>query len=265
MQTLNTSQLALPPFDSVHVQKSRSPSRRQNGVAQVVSVATEDNTNIIAFRSSPKHLSLSSSVNLPAPLATTFNFVDELEQNREQYYAHTSEDSVVTIKNYPIAISESIETLCQLVTRYTAGITIGSSAAIAGGISTILAHEHIQTLLGLRVRFKEIRDLSADSEVRTIVAEWFKAFNLDLPHGQDKYKLVVPLPNRVFTDLSRLSAELGMSNPELAKICMMITLCGQTEVLDGYREQMGRYVESFWQRAWVRAEGTRCLLDRFGL
>lgn len=162
-------------------------------------------------------------------------------------------------------ISESIQTLCQYVTRYAAGITIGSSACIAGGLSTILAHEHVQTLLGLRERFKLIRDLSGDFEVRTMIADWFKNFDLDLPHGKDEYRLVVPLTNETFQTLAKLADELGITNPDMAKICMMITLCGQSEVLAGFREQMIRHVESFWHRAWVRAELTRVMLERFGL
>jgi len=213
----------------------------------------------------PSSLSLSSNINLPTPLQSTFNLVDELELNRERYYAHTSDSPAVTIKNYPIAIMASIENLCRLVLRYKAGITIGSAACIAGGLSTIYANEHVQSLLGLRSRFGTIRDLSGDPEIHTLIATWFKQFELDLPWGEGHYRLTVPLPLGVYTPLADLAFELGVSNPTLAKVCMMVTLCAQTEVLDGYRESMGAYVASFWHRAWIRAEGTRCLLERFGL
>lgn len=274
----NMSACAYPPFDDAHRAKPRrrvgEMAERSTQTKQQTNEPSDARTTIIASTISPSQVlqftrpasSLSSlPINSPTPLHTEFDLVYELENNWERYKAHTSDGLVVNIKNYPLMISESIRTLCRFVTRYPAGITIGSSACIAGGLSTIMSHENVQTLLGLRERFTSIRDLSGDYQVRTIIAEVFRSFNLELPHDQERYYLTVPLTMGTFNELAKLADELGITNPDLAKVCMMITLCGQTEILSDWREHMTRFIDAFWHRAWVRAEATRAMLDRFGL
>lgn len=281
----NMSACAYPPFDDAHRAK---PCRRAGKMAErstqtqttmqtkqqasepsAHSTIVEPTTSQVLQFARPASSSSSSlstpPINAPIPLHTDFDLVYELENNWERYKAHTSDGLVICIKNYPIMISESIRTLCRFVTRYPAGITIGSSACIAGGLSTIMSHENVQTLLGLRERFTTIRDLSGDCQVRTIIAEVFRSFNLELPHDQERYNLTVPLTMGTFNELAKLADELGITNPDLAKVCMMITLCGQGEVLSDWRKHMTRFIDVFWHRAWVRAEATRAMLDRFGL
>lgn len=142
---------------------------------------------------------------------------------------------------------------------------IGSAAAISGGLSTIYSNEHVQLLFGLRDRFMSLQDLSADHHAHSMVASWFDRFEIEMPWSDTSNSIVVPLPGSVYANLCGLEEELGISRPTLAKICMMITLCAQVEVLDGYREAMSRFIDSFWERAFLRAAGTRALLDVYGL
>ena len=259
-------------ISSSSIEENNSNSNSHNNNNNYNHTSQSNNTLSIISPFSTKNLSLQSDSHIITTFKSakpfipryTLDVIDELENNRENYTPASGERlNYITLRNFPAICKSNINRLRQRVEHYKPGMLPSIAVCINGGLKSLFESNQVNSLLGLRSRFESAELHKLDSELQNLISKWFFQFEIDLPSSDDRIN--VPLPQVIFVPLSTLSDELGISNPALSVICIMITLSNQSEVVVEDREIMDRYVQAFWKRSSIRARTTKAILEEFGL
>jgi len=198
---------------------------------------------------------LAASMN-PDHMVPLYDILNELKTNREDYLG----SEWLSLYGFPAYIKTCIDGVRKKVKSggNPPGFSPASACCLAYGIGTLTTHPAIRALLDLKTAVDTAENVDPD-ELEEL-AGFLRNFPLSLPNATTSGNIRrhnIVLPEKVKTDLSELSGELGTHISTLALICMAVALHDQPSLLGGYRKDLTMAVEKFIKRVVLRHNSAR--------
>jgi hypothetical protein len=194
-----------------------------------------------------------------------FDIIDELTVNRDQYSVGPEDKCYnLSMLDFPSLCTIAVNGIKARMglTSVRIGVHTIISCCIANAIAIVDARNDTRRTLESRERF-DLSNPDADGYIITQLNKWFDQFAGEIVFSGERQNIKLPLG--VGSSLSELAKGLGLSNPTMAVVCSMITLCTQPSVNRHHRAAMSGHVEDFYRTVQVRIDGIDALMERFGL
>lgn len=202
----------------------------------------------------------------PGGLDRPTNVIEILQANFEDYAIKPRGPEVVWIEivSLPPYIQTTVEKLKAKVFRqgpFTSPRECGLNPALLCCIDVgldALCHPALDALATARRRFDRESQLATAGE--EFVASYFRTgFELDLGSGRKKS---IPSSSSIKNRLAGLSVATGLSQTQLAIVCIMAALVLQDEVPQGYRDKMNENLQSVYEFIEMKTVGAEAFMLR---
>jgi hypothetical protein len=167
-------------------------------------------------------------------------------------------DGFVGMKRFPSIALWNIQRIQSRIPRKV-GLHPLVSASISYGLTQISHNRWIDQLLKAYNRHKLCPN-NIPGFIDGMIQSFLSRFEIDTPKGS----LLNPkIHERTDARLTNLSIQLGTSRSALASIAVCITVADQNDTIEDNAEEMRKYIDRFYEAAWVRGTAAKALMDAF--
>lgn len=249
-----------------HGGSHRSSRARKSGNGNGVGSGSDNgNGNGISTTSTPSNLALptvSTSAVLswhPRNFAPSFDVVDELTANRENYTG----SEPLSVYNVPLYLFTCIDRARErVISIQKPSVSCTISCCISYGLSVIAQQHDVKNLLKLKKRLNMVEDVdSADVEE---LAGFFRSFVVSAADGSasgTRRQQNISMPETIRSAVIDLAGDLGASSSVLAVLAIMTALSIQTFVLEGHQKLLDAAVCLFFKKANLRRRVAEVVLE----
>lgn len=180
-----------------------------------------------------------------------------IESSTEETHFITG-DGFVGMKRFPAVALRNIQRIQSRINRKV-GLHPLVSASIAYGLTQITHNKWIDQLLRAYNRHK-LCPSNIPGFIDEMIQSFLSRFEIDTPKGSI---LNPKIHERTDARLTNLSMQLGTTRSALSSIAVCITLSDQNDTIEDDAEEMRKYIDKFYQAAWVRGTAAKALMDAF--
>lgn len=256
------------PIGAGHSGSHRSSRARKSGNGNGVGSGNGNGSgNGISTTSAPSSLVLptttvSTSAVLswhPRNFAPSFDVVDELTANRENYTG----SEPLSVYNVPLYLFTCIDRARErVISIQKPSVSCTISCCISYGLSVIAQQHDVKNLLKLKKRLNMVEDVdSADVEE---LAGFFRSFVVSAADGSasgTRRQQNISMPETIRSAVIDLAGDLGASSSVLAVLAIMTALSIQTFVLEGHQKLLDAAVCLFFKKANLRRRVAEVVLE----
>lgn len=228
--------------------------------------------------SSPSSPSLSrfksAASNNPDTFSSTFDLLDELSRNREQY---TCDEIQLTAYRFPVSllmvIDQTRDQIPISITNKSEDYNLSRpgrnptiNCCLQHGVNLIRAHEDIKSIIRLRGRFIAIirpeNYQQRDADLAQAIFDAFEKFPLTVHDSSmsETRKQGLHLGKKLKDSIFGVRSELGVSLDAIVILCIQLSLSDAEWILPECRDRMRKSTEEFFRKVRVRIRMFEALL-----